>query len=256
MAGEDNRVTAPYESLLKAIVEKIQVQPFLFIIAIAALIVALVIVGAELGSPDFRFVVLVIAGLATVAMAGYYLQEVRKSTSGTDQASSLTPRPERPTQTMEAEQGGEITRATQQTEDATDQSMRAVGSGSRLDKVRQLSGAPAESEPPAGGRRGIEPALYGRLRELLMECAPLETDQALRPIFVDDRLSPWRNKLPATRSIQARAEGIIDFLHDKSNTLGENALVLFLHVAAERLGPADACRERLLAMAQELQSHS
>jgi hypothetical protein len=87
---------------------------------------------------------------------------------------------------------------------------------------------------------------------VLLDCAPL-VERELRSLFVDDRLSPWRNQLPSADAAQARAESLIAFLHGKHNVLGENALVLFLQVAAERLDETDACRGRLLAMAQQLQ---
>ena len=252
MAGEDKPDTAPYEGLLKAVVDKIQVEPFLFIIAIAALIVALVVLGAGLGDANFRFVVVVIAVLAAAAIAVYYLLEVRKSTPAADQAPVTPPAAERPTQAMEAEAGGEIGDAAQETEGAADQRMRAAGPGSRLQNVRQSSGGRARPAGAAGRRRGIDPDLNRRLKEALLDCAPLETNEALHRMLVDDRLSAWRNRLPATDSAQARAETIVDFFHNKENVFGENVLALFLQVAAERLEPADACRERLLALAEEL----
>lgn len=253
MTGEDKPDTAPYESLLKAIVDKIQVQPFLFIIAIATLIVALVIVGAGLGSADFRFAVVIIAVLAAAAMAGHYFLEARKSTAAAAESSSVT-RAARRTQKMEAEQGGEITDARQEMEGVTEQSIKAAGPGARLHRVEQISRAPAKPEVAAGRQSGIDSNLYRQLQDLLMRCAPLESDEALRSLFVDARLRPWRNKVPTSSNVQARAENLVDFLHDKSNVLGENALVLFLQVAAERLDPGDACRRQLLAAAEQLRT--
>ena len=43
---------APYESIVSGVVAKIKNEPFLFVIAIAALIVGLVVLATGLGSPE------------------------------------------------------------------------------------------------------------------------------------------------------------------------------------------------------------
>jgi len=70
-----NTVEPPvlHASLLSKIVAKIEHEPFLFIIAIVALITGAVVVGAGLGSATLRYIIAVIALLAIAAIGGYYL---------------------------------------------------------------------------------------------------------------------------------------------------------------------------------------
>lgn len=68
----------PYENLLQALVACIRSQPLLFLVAIGVLIISVVVVGGELGSADFRFVVSVLAGLGIVGVLGYYVLEARQ----------------------------------------------------------------------------------------------------------------------------------------------------------------------------------
>ncbi len=102
-------------------------------------------------------------------------------------------------------------------------------------------------------RSGISTDLVRQLRTLLLDCGSFETNQNLRTIFVDERLYPWRNRLPESHNPAQRVESIIDFLHNRQNDRGENALVLLLRVLETRVEPGDACRERLAAMAVALE---
>jgi hypothetical protein len=61
------------------------------------------------------------------------------------------------------------------------------------------------------------------------------------PIFVDGRLSPWRNRVPEASSRQARVQALIALLADAANAAGENALVLFLQVLRDWTDPGTAC---------------
>jgi hypothetical protein len=263
MTEEQKTDSAPYESLLKAIVNKIQVQPFLFIIAIVALIIALVVVGTELVSADYRFTLAIIAALAVIVIIGYFVLEARKLMAAT-QPVTQPPPPAQPAvtttdstttplsmQKVTAADGGQVSDASQQNEGVTQQEISATGPGSRVSNVQQVSSS--TTVPQRTGRsKGIDAKSHGQLRQVLLDCAPLG-ERELRSLFVDDRLSPWRNQLPSAENPQARVESLIAFLHGKHNVLGENGLVLFLQVAAERLDETDACRGRLVAMAQQLQ---
>ena len=64
----------PYEHILSQVVTKIRDEPFLFVIAVAAFLIGLTMLATGLGSPDLRFIVIVIAFLAFVAIIGYYIQ--------------------------------------------------------------------------------------------------------------------------------------------------------------------------------------
>lgn len=252
MVEEQKPDSAPYESLLKATVDKIQIQPFLFIIAIVTLIIALVVLGAGLGSADFRFTLVTIAVLALIAILVYYILEARKSTTPTQSTTEIpaSPTPPSSTQKVTAKDGGQVSNASQQSEGVAQQEITAVGSGSSVSHVQQISSS--DTAPPRTGRSsGINAAVHGQLRQVLLDCAPLG-ERELQNLFIDQRLTPWRNQLPAADTAQARVESLIAFLHNKNNVLGENALVLFLQVAAERLDQTDACHRRLLAMTQQL----
>ncbi len=88
----------PYENLLQALVACIRSQPLLFLVAIGVLIISVVVVGGELGSSDFRFVVGVLAGLGVLGVAAYYVWEARQmlQASRANQSASQSPdrRPE------------------------------------------------------------------------------------------------------------------------------------------------------------------
>ena len=99
----------------------------------------------------------------------------------------------------------------------------------------------------------IPPKLYKQLRAALLDCGPFATAAELNTIFVEKRLSPWRNRLPETNSQTGRVESIIDFLYHQYNAVGRNALVLLLHVLSERLDSGDACYHRLAHLADELE---
>lgn len=101
---------------------------------------------------------------------------------------------------------------------------------------------------------GVPSVMYNPLKQALLDCGPFESDDALRAIFVDDRLKPWRHSLPQVPSPTSRAEAIIAFLVDKRRAdTKESALVLLLHVLSERHDPADECHHRLARLAEELE---
>lgn len=116
----------------------------------------------------------------------------------------------------------------------------------------------ATPTPPLGvhlGRSHIEfpSELIHRLRETLACCSDLESDRALRALFVDARLAPWRNLIPDNTPNRAvRVNDLINTLYDRTNTAGENALVLFLHILADNTDSADALHAILTFLAEEL----
>ena len=94
--------------------------------------------------------------------------------------------------------------------------------------------------------------LIQRLYETLLRCGPFDSDHTLRPLFVDARLSAWRDLLPEASSRVERARAIVDALSERENPSGENALVLLLNVLAENTPSGDACRGQLAALAKEV----
>lgn len=96
--------------------------------------------------------------------------------------------------------------------------------------------------------------LMNRLRVTLLSCGPFDSSQALRAVFIDQRISQWRSRLPESGNPAGRAEGIIDYLGGKQNRNGESALVQFLHVLHERTEPGDKCQQELLVLAGEVEA--
>ncbi|MBN2389132.1 MAG: hypothetical protein JXR84_00315 [Anaerolineae bacterium] len=99
---------------------------------------------------------------------------------------------------------------------------------------------------------GIPGDLYGRVQTALLRCGPFDSDRALRPLFVDARLSAWRNFLPEAGSRVERVQAVVDALSERENPTGDNALVLLLRVLAENTPPGDACRGQLATLAGEV----
>jgi hypothetical protein len=66
----------PYERVLARVVTKIKNEPFLFVIAIAVLVIGLSVLAAGVGAPELRFTILVIAALAAIVIVGYYVLAV------------------------------------------------------------------------------------------------------------------------------------------------------------------------------------
>jgi len=63
----------PYGGPLSDLVKRLQDEPFLFVIAIAILLIGLTALGSALGSSDLRFIVLVIAFLALTVIIVYFI---------------------------------------------------------------------------------------------------------------------------------------------------------------------------------------
>ena len=98
--------------------------------------------------------------------------------------------------------------------------------------------------------------LLRRLQQTLLGCAPVSSHEELHDLFVDARINPWQPDLPETRTSRRRVDAVIGLLHDRFHAeTRENALVSFLHVAAERLHKEDNCRQELVRMSVELRGH-
>lgn len=98
----------------------------------------------------------------------------------------------------------------------------------------------------------IPPALHNRLRSILLDCGPFASDRALRRVFVDGRLAPWRNQLPTADSPHGRVAATISFLIRRYSRQKQNALVLLCRVLREQTSPEDLCHDRLDQVADEL----
>jgi hypothetical protein len=99
---------------------------------------------------------------------------------------------------------------------------------------------------------GLPPELYREVRRILMECAAFDSDRELRALFVDLRLSPWRNRVPEASSRQSRVQAVMALLVNAANTSGDNALVLLVQVLRDLTDSEDTLYADLCRLAVEL----
>lgn len=104
------------------------------------------------------------------------------------------------------------------------------------------------------GLHSIAFEVNSRLRRTLLECDETESHQQLRALFVDQRINQWRDELPEANSQSARVVALIDYLYDKTNDAGENALVLFIQVLRDHFNPTDSLHPRLNSLAEKLET--
>lgn len=101
---------------------------------------------------------------------------------------------------------------------------------------------------------GIPPLLSSKLQATLLRCGPFQSDNSLRPLFIDSRISSWRNGLPSAGSTAARVQAVVEYLWLQSDASGENALVLLVQVLHDRISRGDACYGQLNALVTELKA--
>ncbi len=99
----------------------------------------------------------------------------------------------------------------------------------------------------------IPPDLLNRLRDTLARCNALASDRALRDLFVDARLAPWRNCVREDiPDRETRVNALISTLCEQTADNGDNALVICLRVLSENIPAGDALRTDLAALADEI----
>ena len=92
---DEGQSRIPYEKTVGMVVKKISNEPFLFVIAITALLIGLVFVATKLGSLELRLVVAIVAVLAITAIIGYYYMQARPAASDrNDEQPEAVPAPE------------------------------------------------------------------------------------------------------------------------------------------------------------------
>jgi len=101
---------------------------------------------------------------------------------------------------------------------------------------------------------GIEPDLYNRLQETLLNCGSFESDHKLKAIFVDGRIVPWADQVPETSNVQTRIQETITWLSGQARQdTNENGLVLLLRVLSDQKHSDDKCHHDLVKLANELE---
>ena len=91
----------------------------------------------------------------------------------------------------------------------------------------------------------LPPDRYNAIRQLLLDCAPMDSNRAIRALFMQGKLSTWKNRVPDATDRQERVELLIERFADKHNSDGENALLLLLEVLRDREETADLCHKQL-----------
>lgn len=101
--------------------------------------------------------------------------------------------------------------------------------------------------------RGIPHVLLLPLRQVLMACDEVQSQNQLYALLGVDELRPFQAGLPGANSLSQRIDLTIGYLADKYRSSGENALVLFLRFLGSRYDPDDERRGRLLALADQIE---
>ena len=112
-----------------------------------------------------------------------------------------------------------------------------------------LAGVDVRSIPGSG----LSGALLSQLRDTLARCGSLESDATLRTLFTDNRLYPWRNRIPDnTPNREVRVNALIDALLEQRTARGESALSVLLYVLAEATDSNDALHHTLTDFAAKI----
>jgi len=137
-----------FDSLLSGITAKIKEQPFLFVIAIVALIVTVISRGETLGSSDLRFVITVISALAFLVILGYYGREGIKLAASERQRRTAEARRTAPEegQLIDVAGGGKLDGALQEAPGIKSQTISVQGESEAKDLIQSSTQAPPDDE--------------------------------------------------------------------------------------------------------------
>mgnify|MGYP006295964363 CR=1 FL=1 len=102
--------------------------------------------------------------------------------------------------------------------------------------------------------QGIPTETYHKLYETLLQCGPFGSVDALRAVFVEHRIAPWRATVPQQAKDQATlVQATIAALCDQYTPEGDNVLVLFLRALSRRKDAGDVCKQALATLADTLE---
>ncbi|MGC9395532.1 MAG: hypothetical protein ACP5J4_11820 [Anaerolineae bacterium] len=94
--------------------------------------------------------------------------------------------------------------------------------------------------------------IYDRLASTLLQCGPFESDATLHAVFIDSRISAWKDSIPEAHSRAERVTLAIAYLANQTTDKEQNALALFLHVLSERHSPSDSCHQALSTLVDDI----
>jgi hypothetical protein len=95
--------------------------------------------------------------------------------------------------------------------------------------------------------------LLKRLYAVLNRCGPFSSYRELQATFIDNSISQWRDQLPRADNPNSQVSLTVDYLCQKYNKEGVNALILFLRVLVERVDINDDCHRRLNYLVNEFE---
>lgn len=99
----------------------------------------------------------------------------------------------------------------------------------------------------------IPPKLLKQARETLIDCGHFSSNQQVRQLFIDQRISHWRDEIPEAGTVIDRVNAFIDMMWRKYDKGGNNGLVLFLLVLSDNVHPTDACYQRIIYLGERLE---
>jgi WD40 repeat protein len=100
----------------------------------------------------------------------------------------------------------------------------------------------------------LNPAQLKRVLDLLSNSHVFESDATLQAIFVDQRISSWRNRIPKADNKANRVNTLIAALAGQKSDQDKSALILFLNVLLEQHIPSGTADYRdLTDLLSELQ---
>ncbi len=87
---------------------------------------------------------------------------------------------------------------------------------------------------------GIPREIFIQTRQAFLACDVFNSNNDLRALFRDARISDWRDSLPEAETPFSRVLRVVDYLWDKKNIRGENGLYLFLQALKDLYRSTDS----------------
>lgn len=97
-------------------------------------------------------------------------------------------------------------------------------------------------------------AVFQSLHQVLVNCDEFKNPHLLYALMGIITLKQWQSNLPNADSVSERVDLTIDYLSNKHNVYGENALLLLLQVLADRYAAQDMQKKALLELLDELRA--
>jgi hypothetical protein len=197
-----------YGNIVGQVIAKIRNEPFLFVIAVVSLLIGLTTLSTKLGSPDLRFMIVVIALLAFAVILGYYILAGLQTWPRKDPDALTSQRS--PNSALHPSPSGL---------GSTD-SIRERGSPERIVNAPNTAGLDTASPVPPSAPSNFSGKGSYSLNKLLAELYSTQSGSrrvvdnvGLNPAYIefkDDALANWNNILSEARR-RRKVEAIVEF---------------------------------------------